>query len=216
MSIAAASNIDELFRLWKAARPEYTDFSDDGILDEKLWEGESPKIAFILKESNDGFCEIRGHSPYDPKGGNARQFWRNLNMWSYTVKKRFNHETPGFEEAVACKDALVGHIAYVNLKKNCECRPRSAHWDIQGYVVRDWEEFLERQIALISPDVLFCGGTFRYLPKGLKENPVGDRVYRWGKRTIIDFFHPSSRKGYLETFELLSSILRNLWPQQVS
>jgi len=39
---------------------------------------------------------------------------------------------------------------------------------------------------------------------------LGDRIHRSQDWTIIDFYHPSCRKGYMATFELLSGMLRDM------
>jgi hypothetical protein len=204
MKISDAQNIDELFRLWKEMRPEYKEFSNDGVLLEDVWKRQHPKIAFLLKEPNDDFYEIRGRS-YGP-GGNSSRFWRNLNMWSYTVKQLFNGAAVSFEDAQARKEDAVGHIAYINLKKKHESRSVADDADIQGYVERDWE-FIAHQVRLIGPDVLFCGGTYKYIRGRLATTELRDRLYRSSRLTIIDFYHPSCRKSYKTTVDLLSS-----WP----
>jgi hypothetical protein len=207
MNISDTHNTAELFRLWKGMRPEYTEFSNDGILLEEVWVTQHPKIAFLLREPNNDFCEICGRS-YEPRGGNSKRFWRNLNMWSHTVKQFFNGAAVTYASALERKEYRVGHIAYINVKKKNENRPVSDHADIQGYVDRDWE-FIEHQIRLISPDVLFCGGTYRYIRARLKPKPndLGDGVYRSQDWMIIDFYHPSCRKSYKKTFEVLSRML---------
>ena len=83
MNGAADPEMDALSAEWKATR-QYNFFSDDGILIREEWDKTSPKIAFLLKEPNDGFHEIRNHWG-EPKKGNSRLFWRNINIWSYTV-----------------------------------------------------------------------------------------------------------------------------------
>jgi hypothetical protein len=210
--------IDDLFRVWKAARPDYTQFSDDGVLRDEVWATQRPKIAFILKEPNDDFYKIRG-CDYDPKCGNSRVFWRNLNIWSYTVKQCFNGTPITFDEAKARKEDKVGHIAYVNLKKKYEekdvGRTNSDDVDIQRYVDSDWE-FIDKQLRLINPDVIFCCGTYKYLASRLQADPLGDGLYRSQGKVVIDFCHPSTRfKSYRSTFEHLCKILKNLPSQSI-
>ena len=48
------SQMDALFQEWREKR-NYQFFSNDGILIVDEWEKSSPKIAFLLKESNDQF-----------------------------------------------------------------------------------------------------------------------------------------------------------------
>lgn len=199
-------DIDELFRLWKAARPNYTHFCNDGVLVDALWIAQQPKIAFILKEANDGFHEIRGrcHGP----NGTSKVFWRNLSMWSFTAKQLLSGASVTIEEAMAHKEEPVGHIAYINIKKKGEWRSLSDHKDIQSFADDDWV-FLERQIGLIGPDVIFCCGTYRYIAHHLLAKDDGHGIYHWQGKIVIDFCHPSCRKGYKETFRLLSQMIQS-------
>jgi len=196
--------IDELFSWWKHERPNYEPFSNDGILVEEAWQMASPKIAFILKESNDDFVDIRGQA-WGPSG-NSPRFWRNLNIWKYVVTSLFHGESPSLERAMVLKEEPLGDVAYVNLKKKAECKSTSYDPDISKYVEDDWS-FLSRQIEIISPDVLFFCGTFRFVQAKIEFTSIGQGVFRVGGQIAVDFFHPSCRKGYEETFSLLRNRL---------
>src|SRR5467141_1430461 len=135
MNPSDAEDMDALFDLWKRERLEYDLFCNDGILLPEVWKLEKPKLAFILKESNDDFCNIRGQA-WDPKKGNSPRFWRQINIWAFASKQFTIGEPMSFDQACAVKEVPVGHIAYINLKKRCECKPRSDHNDIQSYVDR--------------------------------------------------------------------------------
>jgi len=203
-------NTDDLFVLWKEAQPGYEPFCNDGILVEESWNTQRPKIAFVLKESNDGFHDIRGRGYWPGPRGSSPLFWRNLNIWSYTVKKCFNGEPLDFEEARGHKEDFVDHIAYVNLKKKAEYRSISNDADIQDYVDRDWP-FIEKQLSLINPDVLFCCGTYKYIKNHLQPDHLGLGVYRSQGKIVVDFYHPSGRRvGYKRRFERLREMLKNL------
>src|SRR5208337_4980359 len=109
----------------------------------------------------------------------------------------------------------VNYIAYVNLKKKYEGKSRSDHEDIQSYVDNDWE-FIDKQLSLIAPDAILCGGTFIYVSKCLKcQQPlveVGRRgVYLANGSVVIDFFHPGFWfGGYERKFEQLKKTLTSL------
>jgi hypothetical protein len=214
LTLNSLVTVDDLFRVWKSERPDYVQFSNDGILLEEVWSKQEVKIAFILKEPNDGFFDIRGRD-YNPKNGNSRLFWRNLNIWSYTVSQFRNGKQAVFEDAKARKEDKVGHIAYVNLKKKNENLSTSCDPNIQEYVDRDWE-FISRQLGLINPDFIFCCGTYKYLKARLQTDCLGDGLYRLQNKFLIDFCHPSARYGYKKTFERLSAILKNLPSQSLS
>ena len=78
--------------------------------------------------------------------------------------------------------------------------------DISKYVEDDWS-FLSRQIEIISPKVLFFCGTFRFVQEKMEFTSIGQGVFQVGDRIAVDFFHPSCRKGYEETFSLLKNRL---------
>jgi hypothetical protein len=196
--------IDELFSLWKQDRPNYNPFSNDGILVQEAWDKASPQIAFILKESNDDFVDIRGRA-WGP-GGNSPCFWRNLNIWKYVVTSLFRKESPSLEQAMVVKEEPLGDVAYVNLKKKAECKSTSYDPDISKYIEDDWS-FLSRQIEIISPKFLFFCGSFRFVQAKMEFTSIGQGVFRVGDQIAVDFFHPSCRKGYNETFSLLKNRL---------
>lgn len=202
--------MDALFHEWRERRGKPF-FSNDGILIQEAWERSSPKIAFLLKESNDQFYEIRGKAFKPGPGSSSPLFWRNLNMWAYTVAQFYSGSTPTFEEAYKRKEDLLQHVAYVNLKKTAENRSRSVHSDLQAYVDEDWH-LIERQLALINPDIIFCCGTYRYVAKHLRLAHLGNGVYRRedNQMLVIDFYHPSAPMGYRRTFDRLSQMLGGL------
>jgi hypothetical protein len=151
---------EELLSEWRSARPQYKPFCEDGILVEHEWKMASPKIAFLLKESNDDFVHIRGHR-HGPRG-NSRLFWRNLRIWRYVIACHFSGLQPTFAQAKLEKELPLADVAYINIKKHCQHRSVSDNRDIQSYIMADWT-FLERQIQIIAPEVLVCCGTFRYI-----------------------------------------------------
>lgn len=200
---------DELFSRWKQERPDYKSFSNDGILVEKAWQKASPKIAFILKESNDCFVDIRGRA-WGPRG-NSPRFWRNLNIWKYVVTSLFCGESPSMQRALLVKEEALGDIAYVNLKKKAEEGKNTSYApDIYKYVQDDWS-FLSHQIfEIVRPNVLFFCGTFRFVQTRMEFISIGQGVFRVGEGIAVDFFHPSCRKAYEESFSLLKNRLECL------
>lgn len=203
VDLSNISTIDALFERWQQERPGYKPFSNDGIIGDKAWLQSSRRIAFILKECNDDFVDIRKEPEYIPKKGNSNRFWRNLNIWSYVVTAFLDGDIPSLEQAKELKEQPVTGIAYINLKKNAECKGSSSYDpDIAEYTNRDWP-FLVRQIEIINPEVLFFCGTFKFVRHKLDFIPVGERAFRAGDRIAVDFFHPSCRKAYASTFNAL-------------
>ena len=146
---------DELLSEWKSAR-EYKSFTNDGILIEDKWKQSSPKILFLLKESNAGFDNIAGRG-WGPNG-NSNTFWRRINICSYIITEIWNDRKPSFHEVATVKEREVNSIAYVNVKKNGENKSTSNNNEILQYARND-KDYLARQISIINPDVIYCGGT---------------------------------------------------------
>jgi hypothetical protein len=142
MNVEDAKTIDELFDLW---RPKYKQFSNDGGLEG--YGVSRPRIAFLLKESNDGFVEIRDRS-HGPKGTSPR-FWRNLSMWTYITTECLNGRECTFENALAVKERPLAEAAYVNIKKNAQSNSKSTRKDLRRYIQEDYE-FLARQIEILA------------------------------------------------------------------
>ena len=52
----------------------------------------------------------------------------------------------------------VNSIAYIEVKKNAESKPRSDDNEIMEYAIRD-RDYLKRQLDIIDPQIIFLGGT---------------------------------------------------------
>lgn len=198
---------EKLIKKWKAERPDYIYFVNDGILNKSVYCNKSPKILFLLKESNDCFIEVRNYD-HAPKNGNSPVFWRNINMWSYAISKYFNGIDAIFEDCLSHKEDIVNHIAYVNIKKNAESKVTSNKNDLMLYAEKD-KFFLVEQIKLLNPDIIICGMTKIFFDKLFDNHQVFDWIYETEKRIVVDFWHPASRKGYEKTFLDLKRLFTN-------
>jgi hypothetical protein len=155
-SLSSTSTQEALDKFWQQLRPHYQ-FVYDGVLDLDSWSNAVPRIAFLLKESNDDFTQIR-NNVHDPRNGNSRLFWRNLNIWTYTIQCKWRGLAPSFEEALSLRNNPVMAISYVNIKKNHEKKAKSDWVDLRDYVMNDWP-LLERQLQLIQAQIIVLCGT---------------------------------------------------------
>lgn len=198
---------DTLIKEWKNNRPDYEDFSDDGILIEEIWSQTIPKVLFLLKEPNSDFVHIRGNS-YSPKSGNSHVFWRNINIWQYILSEFWNDRVPSLDKIKIVKEKDVNSIAYVNLKKCNENNSISKLQNIREYVLND-NLFLKRQLELINPDIILCCGTMKFYKELFSSQFISQNVYRTKDWLVVDFYHPSCRIGYKKTFDLLCTFINN-------
>ena len=209
---------NELRDEWKKARPQYNPFCDDGILSdeaiEEYWE-KSSKIMFLLKETHNEFYNIRQGYGLGPYGGPT--FWRKMRMWTYIIDEVLKGNSPSYEEAIKIKEEPNDSIAYVNLKKYAEVdKGKSSNdADILNYLKND-KDFLLRQIELISPKIILCCGTFKYINNPnckLFDNiaKVSDKLYKANNIYLIDFPHLSGRESYKKGYDDLLKIASNLY-----
>ncbi len=137
-------------------------------------------------------------------------FWGNLSIWRYVINCVYDRRLPTLSEAMIEKRSPLSDIDYINLKKKHEARATSDWNDLAGYVARDWDEFISRQIENIDPDVLFCCGTFGLISDRMDLSHIDGAAFLAGSRLVVDFRHPSTRFRSYESiyYELLGGLLR--------
>ncbi len=192
---------------WSAQRPEYNFFVRDGVLNKSLYAASSPKTAILLKESNDDFVEIAplttdGYGP----NGNSTHFWRNINIYTYIATCAWNNISPNYDDINEVTETKVNSIAYINVKKNAENKPKSNNNEILDYAKKD-QAFLRRQLDIIQPQIVFCGNTKKCYDFIEDTTFLKHNVYLGESRLVIDYYHPSFAFGFDKHVEILSTCL---------
>lgn len=201
----AASDLDER---WESER-NYNGFCHDGILTEDAddyFDGNGPKIVFLLKEPSRAFADIRGNVrgsgelTSQSRGRGRTSFWKMLGMWTYVLDMLWDNDDPDidefYEEHHSGGYGLV-NVALVNLKKEPESHGRAwTSWsELKRFARRD-RVFINEQIDLCAPNIIVCCGTYQVyaeitdgdIPSGPQEEPVWDDV---NNRIVIDWRHPA-------------------------
>lgn len=202
----------ELLEKWKESRPNYNYFTNDGILKYENFANQNPKILFLLKESNSDFINISpinenslGHGPK----GNSNTFWRYMRGYEHVINCAWNKKDLNLNETLKIKESPNINTAYVNIKKQCDNKSNSSDQEIIKFAKTD-KEFLLKQIEIISPDIIFCGGTLEpYIILESNLIKVNTKVYRSNHYFVIDFYHLAHRKGY-KTFQELFDVLKDV------
>jgi hypothetical protein len=120
---------------------------------------------------------------------------------------------PAFSDLPAKKDRKGSLLAsaVVNVKKS-KGKKSSNLVEIENYAKKD-KEWIRQQVAMIRPDIVICGGTFRAFEIlwGSEAKPVYDlRVYRVGDRFFVDFWHhPASQFPKRLKYYGLAALLQN-------
>lgn len=203
------SNNDEasLLNEWRNQRPEYQDFVFDGILNKAIFDESNPKIAILLKESNDDFTQIaplkvEGYGPT----GNSNLFWRHINIYVFIATCAWNNRESNYMDIKEITEKKVNSIAYINIKKNAQSKNVSDQNDILNYAKKD-KIYLQRQIDLIGPQVIFCGNTKRSYDEIEKTKQISNNVYLGNNKIVIDYYHPSYTIGYENCVKDLTNML---------
>lgn len=204
--------LNRLFDEWEKNVPEYKGkFVRDGIINEQLYQTTSLKILFIMKEPNDPKQEA----------WDFRDWWKEkikyafsyrIGEWSYGLLNNF----PPYDDIWTNPDSVhkaIQQIAIMNIKKsggagNSEYERMLDHLKLNF-------DYLEKQVQIISPDIIITGLTWKELRNGLFNEvkwinsgydvAIGKQM----NRKIIDFYHPSSRIAPAASYSLLQNIVRS-------
>lgn len=194
---------------WMAARPEYADFCHDGALsrdgDGYLAGAYGLRILWLLKEAPAGAygptMRVRGLGLTSRSPGSSNRFWAVLGAYAYIINRIAAGAVPNCEDFRRVHKAggyPLDCLAYVNIKKGNGLQVSS--WcDLKCYARAD-RAFLNKQIKMLRPDVMICGGTYQVyqrcicdgdIPSGAQSQAVYDSV---NDRYVIDMPHPAARK----------------------
>lgn len=186
--MSKTEQLSALFKEWRSSNSLYGDsFAEDGIVNEDLWDKAAKKILFLLKDTNGYKGDFRGAVDSIP--------WPEIGYWSYGLEHSLNSSFPDFSIAAdQYRDACRG-VAVVNIKKSPGKGSADAK-EIERFATRD-REFIEKEIGIISPDIIVSGGVFD-ICKGIwgSAEKISERVYKFSRfrdSIFIDFVHPRVR-----------------------
>ena len=201
----------QLFSEWKCER-EYSSFIADGILNEKIWNEQSLKITFVLKEANwiNGNVDLCEFLLSEPKGSYWKT-WNNIARWSKALL-----DGGEYPQYVSKKDKTywLSKVSFLNLKK-VGGDSQAENRDIKNYAIMD-AKFIYRQLCLYQPDIIICCGRgkgknadilYNYIlpPENLSpwQTPINGFNYFYTKfdgkeknTPVISFYHPQRVAGH--------------------
>lgn len=179
----------------------------DGVVDEETFVASKYRVMALLKEAHDKDKVIPDWNKYvdyiceEAKTDRKYAHWDNLNYWIealYNPEKSFaectNH-TYGYNKEL---NINMLKVAVVNVKKTLG-DSKSDDDEILEYAKKN-REMLLKEISLIKPRLVICGGTFKsakeiyqiktcqHLECGLEYFVINDGN---DKMIFIDYVHPS-------------------------
>lgn len=192
-------------------------FIRDGIINRDLFAAQSKRVLFVAKEHN---LIQKGEYAEKPNDGYSEwwnkhvhlQFSHRISEWAYGILNDFPAFSPSLDRDI--KHDFLRSIAFINVKKSggsFTAKPQVI-WD---YIDQTRDLLLE-QIGDINPThIVTC---FRYdvfTEKlfGVKLQSSGSKTFGfgiWRNSQVLNFYHPSARKGKQFLYEQLADGFRQL------
>jgi len=138
-----------LFERWKQERPEYASFNEDGVVNPEQWEWTSPKIVFILRETNKYKGDLRSFL----KEGGRGHTWNNIVRWTEVILyNEYSNRIDGNH-----RKKVLSSICVVNLKK--QSGRNSSNLEIIKNTAKKDRYFIKEQMEIYQPDIVIACGT---------------------------------------------------------
>jgi hypothetical protein len=207
-------NLASLYQSWKQSGQH---FVCGGVVDEHMFETAEVKVMMLLKEVNDP--EQRDDwSLVDLINDQIRNqhflpIWRRVGEWSFGLEQGF----PSYRSIVGHMDTAnitsgLLNIATTNLKKSGGSG-ESDYEMIKKHALAE-VELWTKEIEMIQPDVVICGGTFSIVREilGFDYQVCGSGAcYGKALNTIfVDFYHPQYRISPKVLYAYFKETMREL------
>lgn len=184
---------DELSALYNKWN-QFGHFVPGGVVNEQNYQKSKIKILMLLKEVNDtkqNKWTLVDHLNKQIDNNKYRQIWKNVGTWIYGAQNNF----PEYQIAKKNVGEGLSYVATTNLKKTGG-KGSSISEEIESYA-RETKELWTKEITIINPDFVICGGTFPLVKQILDMNAYtagsGAKAATGLNTTFVDFFHPAYR-----------------------
>lgn len=226
---------DKLMVEWRSRHRAagYKEFVTDGVVCPEVWFSQTTRVLYILKEANNGGeGDGTDWSLPDylnrPDGGKGRT-WTAAAEWQYALQNTTADGIPAFDNWLGApvgdmrkyreiQKALLRQCAVLNIKKSNGRNPSNDD-DLSRYVSEDGD-LLKRQIAIISPTVILCGGTFHLLKPDAKRifgeeaSSFPDKgCFPIDGKILIAYYHPANQYPALLSYYGLAGMYHHCLKQ---
>ena len=189
----------------KIIKNDTTFLAFDGIVNEIEFEKSKLKIAYLLKEVNapemkenwDFISTLYKHANSEEP---LYKTWPNVCMWTAILMD----ECKFYQECIDTKNGkfneskyrkYLNYIAVVNLKKTPGVG--SSKYEQLTNAVLDYGELTKKELSIINPNLVICGGTFEFAKMiykigndEIKRLQNGVEYFIKDKTIFLEFIHP--------------------------
>ena len=204
-----------------------------GIVDEDTYTTTKIKIVYVLREAHmrtpykieSGFTIPKGLKRNAekglkniPMGKNYMYTWRQAGVWAYAILNGFDSYKILKRSEYVAKGLLS--IGMTNHKKTGGGTSAKEH-EIEYHAKRD-KNLWQRELEIMNPDLVLCGGTYRHIADNLKLEKYflhkdETKTYFYsvfninGHRSVIlDFWHPNNRRNRNKNLTVLKYLIDKL------
>lgn len=206
----------ELFNKWKQRYPG-KQILTDGILNEEKWKNSNRKLLFILKENyvdleEFNYSSAAAYRKWAEGGAMNKRIFKNLYAISFAVQQP-SHSFNGSDEDWDLARNYFLESAVINIKKT-QGKSKSDDKELRKLSDDDGLLLVE-QIDLLTPEIVVCGGTMRYVSNfcNLENYSNTEYIKTYNNTFFLDLYHPSYPKedeynhiGFVQ--ELMSQIAK--------
>ncbi|WP_144513390.1 hypothetical protein [Bacillus sp. FJAT-22090] len=189
--------LEVLYNDWNQKHPGH--FVSGGVVDEDMFASCDVRILFLLKEVND-MEQLENWSLVQLMKDQIERMkfyriWETVGLWSFGLLQGF----PAYEKLTYMKEANIIegllNIAMTNLKKTGGSGESDMEI-IKAHAIANKELWL-KEIEIIGPNVVICGGTFSIVQELLGFEITtcdsGARVGRYNDMLFVEMYHPMYR-----------------------
>lgn len=189
--------LDNLYKKW--IRPN-EQFVKGGVVDEAMYDSSEVKVLMLLKEVNDPEQEENWSliTLIQDQIHNLKFYpvWERVGEWSFGIGQGF----PPYQKIVgSLREANITegllNIATTNLKKSGGTG--ESDYEVLRKHAIDNKELWTKEIEIIRPDIVVCGGTFQIVQEILgfeyKKCASGANFGQAIGMKFLDFYHPMYR-----------------------
>ena len=196
--------LNQLFKEWQEAY-NFDIFGKDGIVDEKEFGINVPKIAFLLKDANVEKPEeadvCKNLSDTSDGINSFGKMWKVLCLWTKIAENPDSCFLDCCNEDMEIYDSVrkyLKKIAVVNLSKE-HGKGVNNQDELTAKLsrsVRRYYNYTNKELDVIDPEIVICCGTYHHIidEYNVKDKvlPSGARYFSANGKIFVEMCHPGS------------------------